>query len=768
VAVRRRLENVSKSGEIRVLLVGDEKRDRLSVTALLGRVPDFRYAVDGVTTHREALAAIKGGKYDVCLVDYVREAEDGDELLAQSMDAHTGTPIIFLTEKPDIVLERRLLIAGAADHVVKDNLDPVMLERSIRHSLERSGWLSTVRDQTVKFRAVFDGAPDAMLIADDEGRNIEGNAAALKLLELTSAQLVDLSIFDLVVPSDRDTVRAGWEAFVRDGRIEGDLRIMRSDGTERLAELRATARFRPGRHLSVLRDVTERRLEEARARRLATFVESAADAIEGISLEGIIDYWSPAAERMYGYPAAEVIGTSKSLLFPNGATTELDALLGQVKRGEPVHHVETVQRRKDGTTFAASLTVSPVIQMGQIVAASVITQDISERKRLEDRLAVSDRMASVGILAAGVAHEINNPLASMIANLEYLSEEIAAFERDPPQKSPLGFLQGLRETIEDTRAASARIRHVVRDLKLFSKPDEERRGPVDVERVIESTLKMASNEIRHRARVVKRYAEVLPVAANEGRLGQVFLNLIVNAAQAIPEGEAHRNQITITTSMDVEGRVVTEIGDTGAGISPANLERMFEPFFSTKPAGVGTGLGLSICRRIVHEFGGTITVESTLGAGTTFRVALPGSRGRPSLPANVPLLASPGHILVIDDEPLIVRALKRILAPDYRVTYVTSGAEAIALVTAGERYDAILCEMTMPQMTGTEIHDQIFALTPAMAARMVFLTGGACTGETRAAVERASNARVDKPFDPIYLRRVVLEQVLLARADESD
>ena len=261
-----------------------------------------------------------------------------------------------------------------------------------------------------------------------------------------------------------------------------------------------------------------------------------------------------------------------------------------------------------------------------------------ERSRMQEQLVISDRMASVGTLAAGVAHEINNPLAAFIANLDFAAQDVAKLTQDVcanragtdgAESSPgaIGWietrLREMEEPLRDARESADRVRLIVRDLKIFSRSGEDRTGAVDVRRVIESSLRMAWNEIRHRARLVKEYGDVPQVEGNEGRLGQVFLNIIVNAAQAIPEGHADKNEIRIVTKQNDDGRVVIEVRDTGPGMSEAIIARIFDPFFTTKAIGEGTGLGLAICHRIVTTLGGELAVEVWSGRGPSFRIILP-------------------------------------------------------------------------------------------------------------------------------------------------
>src|SRR5690606_9186204 len=200
----------------------------------------------------------------------------------------------------------------------------------------------------------------------------------------------------------------------------------------------------------------------------------------------------------------------------------------------------------------------------------------------------------------GVAHEINNPLACVLLNLDLAASDLVA------QAKKLGLpavFDDVHDELKDAREASARIRDIVRDLKIFSHTEEDKTGPVDIQRVMESTLRMTWNEIRHRARLVRNYGNTPPAQASESRLGQVFMNLVVNAAHAIPEGHAEDNEIRISTFTDPTGSGVIEVADTGSGMPADVLAQIFTSFFTTKAIGVGTGLGLSICEGIVTGFG---------------------------------------------------------------------------------------------------------------------------------------------------------------------
>lgn len=242
--------------------------------------------------------------------------------------------------------------------------------------------------------------------------------------------------------------------------------------------------------------------------------------------------------------------------------------------------------------------------------------DITERRRMETRLLLADRMASLGTLAAGVAHEINNPLAYMIANLDFARKELRS-------RGAAARIDALLSALDEAAEGGARVRHIVGGLKTFSRADDGALGPVEVDRVIQLVLRMAQQQIRSKAQLTLDLAPVPKVHANEAQLGQVILNLLVNAAQALPEGRDADNEIRIATALEPPGRVRIDVSDTGPGIAPELRSRIFDPFFTTKPIGEGTGLGLAICHGIVTSFRGEIRVESEVGKGACFRVLLP-------------------------------------------------------------------------------------------------------------------------------------------------
>ncbi|MBF5046623.1 response regulator [Aggregicoccus sp. 17bor-14] len=483
-------------------------------------------------------------------------------------------------------------------------------------------------------------------------------------------------------------------------------------------------------------------------------------------------YANDAALRLMGYERFEDLqGRS---MFTHAAPEERalsEARLARLQVGESLPVREGRVARADGTQATAELTAVRLHFGGRPAVVSV-ARDITESRALESRLRLSDRLASVGTLAAGVAHEINNPLAYVLANQRYVAEELERLLQDPalPAAHALG-LRELLDALHDAQEGAGRVQHIVQDLKTFGRSEEERSGPLDVRPLVESALSLCRNELRHRARLSKELEAVPQVVGNAARLGQVFVNLLVNAAQAIQKGSVEENEVRVRTRTDARGWAVVEVQDTGAGIAPQDLPSIFDPFFTTKPVGVGTGLGLSICHSIVRAAGGDIAVQSEVGVGTTFRVELPPAA--PARPAQAPAAASPApaaaavqgaRVLIVDDEPLVARAVRRVLQGAHAVETATSAREALARLEAGERFDLLLCDVMMPEMSGQQLWEALGKSFPEQQAQVVFVTGGAFTPEARAFLERVPVRVLSKPLDPAALRELAEERARLRAA----
>ena len=423
--------------------------------------------------------------------------------------------------------------------------------------------------------------------------------------------------------------------------------------------------------------------------------------------------------------------------------------------GRPAPVREFRLRRKGGAPIATELVGVPVIFDGEPAMVS-IGRDVAGRKEMQAHILQTDRLVALGTLAAGVAHEINNPLTYVMGNLELVSRLLRARADESRRAETVSGpaiateLEDLSATLGVARDGAERVRRIVRDLTTFARSESDQRALLDVRAVLGPVLHLVSNEIRQRARLTQDLRDVPLVEANEARLGQVLMNLLLNAAQAIPEGDADAHEIGVATYTDDAGRAVFEVRDSGSGIPEEVLGRIFEPFFTTKAVGLGTGLGLSICHGTITALGGEITVRSTPNAGSVFRVAIPAADlPRRQAPAPEPPPSTRrvrARILVVDDEPLIVDALKRTLA-HHDVEVSTGAREALDRILAGERYDVILCDLLMPGMTGMELGDALARELPEQAERVVFMTGGAFTAAAKEFLDRVPNPRIEKPLD---------------------
>jgi PAS domain S-box-containing protein len=614
------------------------------------------------------------------------------------------------------------------------------------HALERSGvsfsW-KHAKDREAFAAALADSAPDVIL-ADYSLPRFNGREALQMALAarpdvpviMVSGSLVDESALELIRTGARDyvlksnLVRLG--SAVQRAVTEADDLRERRRARAQLAE------------------------SEARFRGIVETAQEGIWMLEG----GRTAFMNRRMAEMLGLDPAVAAGIPLEDLVDQESRPTLDRNLRKLAEpGVPVERFDCRLRRADGTLLWTSIAMSRSegggTRPGDFLA---MVTDVSTQRKLQEQIMVSDRMASVGTLAASVAHEINNPLAAMMGNLQ-LAVEDAQVGEDGPAPDPSRW-KALREELDDAVECADRIRAIARDLRVFAHTQQSKIGPVDLQAVMESALRMARNEVHHRATVTRDWQPVRPVLGDEARLGQVFLNLIVNAAQAIDAGHADENRITIRTRDLGQGRVAAEVVDTGCGMSPETLGRSEEPFFTTKAPGVGTGLGLPICRKIVSEAGGRMEIESTPGKGTLVRVILPAatapvSTGEPGSGGTVIAAPRRARVLVVDDEEMIGQLLRRALESEHEVEVEASGRKAVARIAAGERFDVVLCDLMMPEVSGMEVHREVTKLQPRLAADFVFMSGGAFTPEARAFLDRVPNARIDKPFDLLDLRNAV-------------
>jgi len=498
------------------------------------------------------------------------------------------------------------------------------------------------------------------------------------------------------------------------------------------------------------------------------FIDGLRDSV-AIDEGGVITYLNPKFLEHLGLENEEsALGRSMSEL--------LECELHSSEQAQLSSAIDSARTRADGALTELRLAFSRAgervyevtIHTQQPPSGTVLVFTLKEvltAHGVRAALEHTDRLASLGTLAAGVAHEVNNPLAYVVSNLGYSIEQIIRI-RSQLTTTPLPegikdeFNENLTricEALEEAGEGTDRVARIVQGLKSFSRSEGESKGPVNLQEVLNSAVNMAENEIRYRAQLERAFGETPLVFGNEARLVQVFVNLLVNAAQAIPEGSPQSHRIRVSTSIAANGSVIAEVSDTGVGIPSEMVDRIFDPFFTTKPIGVGTGLGLSICHGLVHALGGNISVVSEERRGTTFRVELMPAEPRELRRATISdrPSASRGELLIIDDEPLVLRAFRRTLASQHNILTVNDAAKALDMIEKGQAFDLIFCDLMMPGMTGMDFHALLRQADPELAERVVFLTGGAFTSSAREYLNSVPNRALEKPLHPRALRSFV-------------
>ncbi len=632
-----------------------------------------------------------------------------------------------------------------------------------------------------QWRASFDAVAQPIWLLDAAMRIVEANRATSELFGVSPRAVRGRQCWEVVHGTDAPIagcpgVRAASSGQRETTRLQRDGRWLQVTVDPIVDDAGSSVGY-----VHLVDDVTDRVCMEEELRgseqRFRWLVERLNDVLYSMTTDGRITYASPRTEEMLGYRPEEVVGLRFPELVHAEDLAKVRANFARILTGELVSSQFRV-RAKFGAYRWVRSSSRAVRERDQIVAVNGVLTDIQDSRELEARLAQADRLSSMGLLAAGLAHEINNPLAYVIESLDCLEEELRDLaesgatarealsgELDPERTRasaedtalhPKG-AQRAKSLLRNVRSGAQRIEETARHLRRFSSAGRDRSTKLDLDHAIDLALSLATNEIRHRARVVRQRGAVRAVRADEGRLSQVFLHLLVNAAHAIDEGSAEENEISVRTWTEVDW-VCAEVSDTGSGIERDAQARIFEPFFTMRGLGEASGLGLSIAKSVVEELGGTVEFQSKSGVGSTFTVRLPAA---PQTPLAAPLRetkptgrARTGRILVVDDEPKIRAGMRRILR-DHSTVEAASGREARALLEVDGAFDAILCDVMMPDGTGTELYSWLLEARPKLAKKLAFVTGGAFSSRVRAVLDRGEAPVLSKPFEPAALLQLV-------------
>lgn len=638
--------------------------------------------------------------------------------------------------------------------------------------------------------------PDSRIVyVSDAGAHIMGHPRE-NIVNRPARSFLTAAEQQLYQPSPEATVTSP----VRSQTFESS--VMTADGrTVRCEVTMAPIEFE-GEPLLVIffQDVSERlraiealRQSEERFRAL---IEHAPDAVwvnDGIKLL----YVNSASVRMLGYDSIEELLTRSAfdIVHPSDHAALRERIQAIITSDTALPPKEYRTVRKDGSVFTTEVQTL-AIEWQDRKAILGFARDVTARKELEAKMGQADRLAALGTLLAGIAHEMNNPLAYVLLGIEKARAEL---ERDADADAGAGAGAGagsagrdavIRELLRNVQQGAERVAGIVRQLRATSRPDGSGQTVVDLKAVLASALCVTGNEIRHRAELVTTFADDVPgIEGDPRRLEQVFLNLLVNATHALPEGRpGNRIRVSLGAEAHPDKVAVVTVEDNGVGITPDVLPRIFDPFFTTKPEGVGTGLGLSICHGIITAHRGSIEVESVPNERTVFRVRLPlelrsadavavahslarqggvggdigGARVQhPGHDAPAPATEAAGttrkRILIVDDEPSLADLIMRLLQERCLPEVAPSGRRA--LHTIAERgahfFDVILCDLMMPGMTGMELYGAVARQWPGLERRFIFMTGGAFTATAAQFLSVVQVPCIDKPFDVATLRAAV-------------
>ncbi|HTN52347.1 MAG TPA: PAS domain S-box protein [Anaeromyxobacter sp.] len=597
-----------------------------------------------------------------------------------------------------------------------------------------------LRTSDAQLRTLVANMQEAVISVGPDLRVRSWAGAAEAIYGWSEAEATGRGVAELVQPDLPPAEASAMAARVAaEGAARAVARQRRKDGTQlyvdaSLAALRDEGGAVSG-YLAVVRDVTEQKRAERELRRSEERLRLALAAGDHVAWDWDVerDLLTQGGGRD-GAPAALVgegprsTETWRSLVHPEDREGVWRALQDCVE-GRSEEYVGHYRLRSEPGRWRWIRSHGRATRRdagGRALRIVGTRTDVTETEELNQRLMAATRLASVGTLAAGVAHEINNPLTWVKSNLAYCLERLAG-PAGGAGAAPPG---ELRESLAEALQGADRIEAIVKAMRSLGRPERpDAVEEVDVRDELLNALQMARNHLTQRAALSIAVPPALPrVKAKTNELGRVFLNLLMNAAQAIPEGASAQNRVAVAARAE-DGEVVVEVADTGCGLSDEVRARMFEPFFTTKPVGQGTGLGLTIARAIVDAAGGRLEAEREEGRGARFRVCLPavGGEGAPEArrPATAAGARSRSRVLVIDDEPMVRRSFERMLERHHEVVGLDSAAEALARLEAGERWDAILCDLMMSGTDGIAFHEALSVRFPALLPRLAFVTGGA-------------------------------------------
>jgi PAS domain S-box-containing protein len=746
-----------------VLIVEDNPAD---VRLLQEALYDVQ-AYDVRLTHAETLAAaaalLEEREFDVALVDLSLPDADGLESIERLQTRAPRLPIVVLTGIDNSDFALRAVREGAQDYLVKGRLDGNMLVRAMRYAAERKRSLEALKQSSNYFRSLIENALDIIAVLDPDGAIRYVSPSTERVLGYSRGELISTDARRLVHPADVAEISMPAGA-----TITSEIRVLHKNGSWRVLE--TIGRSMPddpaisGIVINA-RDITERIDADRQLRelneRLRASIDTSPLAIYQFDLEGRVTAWNHAAERTFHWSEAEVLGRLLPIV-PKDGWKEFQDMVAKARSGPPLVAYEARRQCKNGSTIDVNVWLAPLQDAeGRVGEFLAISEDTTERKRLEAQFRQAQKMEAVGRLAGGVAHDFNN-LLTVITGYSQLA------------MNKLGPAAPAHTDLREVMAAADRAAGLTKQLLAFSRRQVVEPTIIDLNHVVGEMDRMLRRVIGEDVELVVDLCEhVHPVRADRGQIELVLLNLAVNARDAMPSGgrlliktanaelgsEAPRSRVLELTGPFAQ----ISISDTGTGIDPRIREQIFEPFFTTKELGKGTGLGLSTSYGIVKQHGGHISVYSELGLGTTFNIYLPAvAEPAPEIPQDAHLAAGRGTetVLIVEDEAGVANVMRATLsAQGYQVLVAGDPDRAIEIAEDYRgQIDLLLSDIVLQHtMRGFELAQRIRLLRPEI--RVLFVSGYLDPGATGGRFIELGSAFLQKPFTPDTLASKV-RQVL--------
>jgi two-component system, cell cycle sensor histidine kinase and response regulator CckA len=696
---------------IKILLIEDNPGDVLILQETLSEITFVELKLVHVDRLKNALKKLSSEDFDVILLDLVLPDSNGLDTFIQIQEQTPATPIVVLTGMTDETLAISAMKAGAQDYLVKGQVSGSdLLLRSMRYAIERKRIEATLQQREQEFRTLAENAPDIIARFDKNLRFLYVNSVAGETARLAAPDFLGKTSSEMGLP---EALFNRWEAALQrvlNARTPTSIEfeVVKAEGVNYYQ-----ARFVPEfawdgsieSVLAVARDISDVKLAEHKIREQAALLEISPDAIMVRDLACNFLFWNQGAEKIYGWTSDEILGKNSDELLFRQQLSQLTSPLQQViETGE--WRGELSKITKSGQEIQVSSRWKLLLnQAGEPDAILTIDRDITEQKQMEAQLLRAQRLESLGTLAGGIAHDLNNILTPILAISQLLPQKLSPVNEQN---------QKLLKMLEDS---SRRGADMVKQILTFARGLDGELVPLQIKHILaelESMIKSTfPKSIEINLNLVTR--ELWLVSANATHLHQVFMNFCVNARDAMPNGGilsiSAENKVVDETyaRMNLEAKVgsyvVVTFKDTGMGIAPEYIDRIFEPFFTTKALGEGTGLGLSTTMGIIKNHGGFVTVSSEVSLETQFQVFLPAidvtttpAEEAPELPRGQGEL-----ILVVDDEINIREMLKITLESyNYNVVMACDGVDAIAVYAIHQdEVRAVLIDVMMPLMDGT-------------------------------------------------------------------